>query len=161
MSNINLSINFNPKAIALLAIIGVATLVYKIPETKAQASSSLTGKYGCVDNPNSLPYVTAFTGRPETTYFNAVYIIDFDARTQSGFTTTINNFNGPSPLRGIENNTVSFSVGTTLTPGMIQITNAVGYNVTFAIVNSGNTLLGTDTQTGNSGQPSNVVCQKA
>jgi hypothetical protein len=163
MSNISLNINFNPKVIALLVVIGVATLVYKIPETKAQASSSLSGKYGCVDNPNSLPYVTAFTGRAETTYLNAVYVMDFDARTTSGFTTTINNFNGSYtsyPLRGIETGSVPFSVGTTLTPGMIQITNSLSYNVTFVIVNSGNTLLGTDTQTGNNGQPSNVVCQK-
>jgi hypothetical protein len=165
MSNINLNISFNPKVvIAVLAIIGIAAYAYKIPETKAQASSTLTGKYGCVDNPNSLPYVTAFTGRPETTYLNGLYIVDFDSRTSSGFTNTINNFNGSYngsyPARGIETGTISFSVGATATPGMIQITNSSGLNKTFAIVNSGNTLLGIDTQIGTNGQPSNVVCQK-
>jgi hypothetical protein len=162
MSNINLNISFNPKVvIAVLAIIGIAAYAYKIPETKAQASSTLTGKYGCVDNPNSLPYVTAFTGRPETTYLNNVYILDFDTRTQSGFTTTIRNFNGANPVRDIEGpGTIPFSVSATPTPGMIQITNSLSYNVTFVIVNSGNTLLGTDTQVGTNGQPSNAVCQK-
>jgi len=162
MSNINLNISFNPKVvIAVLAIIGIAAYAYKIPETKAQASSTLTGKYGCVNNPNSLPYVTAFTGRPETTYLNGLYIVDFDSRTSSGLVNTINNFNGANPVRSIEtDDTIAFSVGATATPGMIQITNSIGFNATFAIVNSGNTLLGIDTQIGTNGQPSNVVCQK-
>ena len=67
MSQINLQINFNPRVIVSLVIVAlIGTLAYKIPETKAQ-SSAITGKFGCVDNPNSLPYVTAFTGRPEAT----------------------------------------------------------------------------------------------
>jgi hypothetical protein len=165
MSQINLQINFNPKLmVAMLVVIGIAAYAYKIPETKAQASSTLTGKYGCVDNPNSLPFVTAFTGRPETTYLNNVYILDFDTRTSSGFTTTIRNFNGSGgsyPVRDITGpGTVAFTVSDTSTSGIIKITNALSYNTTYVIVNSGNTLLGTDTQVGTNGQPSNAVCQK-
>jgi hypothetical protein len=160
MSNINLNINFNPKVvIAVLAIIGIVAYAYKIPETKAQASSALTGKYGCIDTPNSLPYVTAFTGRPETTYLNAVFIVDFDARTGNGYQVTMTGFNGANPLRGVETETYPLTV-TILSDYMIKITNSGGYNANLAIVNSGNTLLGIDTKTGNSGQPSNVICQK-
>jgi hypothetical protein len=163
MSNINLNISFNPKVvIAVLAIIGIAAYAYKIPETKAQASSTLTGKYGCVDNPNSLPYVTAFTGRPEATYLNNLYFLDFDNKTQSGIEQVITNFNGsnPRPFRSFESGTISINVSSGQIPGMINVTNSGGYNITFIAVNSGNTLLGIDTQVGNEGQPANSVCQK-
>jgi hypothetical protein len=160
MSNVNLNINFNPKAVvAILSVIGIIALAYKMPVTKAQSSFVLTGKYGCVDNPNSLPYVTAFTGRPEDTYLNSVYIVDFDARTANGYQVTMTGFNGANPLRGVETGTIRLTV-TILGDYMIKITNSGGFNANLAIVNSGNTLLGIDVKTGNSGQPSNVICQK-
>jgi hypothetical protein len=157
-----LQINFNLKVVASLfvgLIIG-ALMTHKIPESKAQ-SSSITGKYGCIENVNSLPYVTAFTGRSQTTYLNALYSMDFDTGIKSGVQTTINNFNGSSPTRSNESGSLSFTVNPGPVAGMIQINNSSGgYNTTFMAVNSGNTLLGVDTQTETNGQPMNIVCQK-
>jgi hypothetical protein len=156
-----LQINFNLKVVASLffgLIIG-ALVTQKIPESKAQ-SSSITGKYGCITNVNSLPYVTAFTGRPETTYLNSLYLVDFDARTLNGVENTINNFNGSSPRRNNEIGSMSFTVNPGPVVGMLEITNAYGQSTLLMMVNSGNTLLGIDIQTGVEGQPSNIVCQK-
>ena len=99
---------------------------------------------------------------PELDLIFNLYFLDFDNKTQSGMEQVITNFNGsnPRPFRSFVSGTISINVSSGQVPGMINVTNPGGYNVTFIAVNSGNTLLGIDTQVGNEGQPANSVCQK-
>jgi hypothetical protein len=161
MSQINLQINFNPKLmVAMLVVIGIATLVYKTPETKAQASTAITGKFGCIMNTNPVPYLTQRTNT--YAFINQMSVVDFDARTINASISNVLAFN---TTRVVNQNDEVSAVFTT-TPGpfagsfIITSVNQEG-NGTYIIVpvNSGNTILIKSREEG-SELPETGVCQR-
>jgi hypothetical protein len=160
MSNINLNINFNPKVvIAILAVIGITTFAYKIPETKAQTSPALTGKYGCLGNSNAAPYMISKQG--QEVWMNFIGIIDMDTRTANGTSSATSNFNAENT---IQNNYVTTSATFTIVqgpfPGSYTVTYSSGAIDTFVPVNSGNTILSKSVKTGPGTMTDTTVCQK-
>ena len=160
MSNVNLNINFNPKVvIAILVVIGVATFAYKIPETKAQVSPALTGKYGCLGNSNAAPYMISNQGN--NVYMNFIGIIDMDTRTASGTASVTSNFNAANTTQS--NDVVSdmtFTMAQGPFPGSYTVTYSSGAIDTVVLVNSGNTILSKSVTTGPGTMTETSVCQK-
>jgi hypothetical protein len=158
MSQINLQINFNPKVMvaAFIALGGIA-LVQKIPETKAQASSALTGKYGCIMNTNPLPYLTQ---RTDTyAFINQISVVDFDTRT---INSSISNALAFNTLRTTNQNdevTGAFTSSSGPFSGAFTIAPALGGSYIAVPVNSGNTILIKSREEGNQ-IPETGVCQK-
>ena len=159
MSQINLQINFNPKVVAALLITGlILGLAYKIPETKAQ-SSTLTGKFGCISNTNTAPYLVAKAG--QEAWVNGLSYVDFDAKTISDISAVTTNFNvtQTSQRNDITSN-MSFIVTTGPITGSYTITLANGSLYTMMPVNSGNTLLSVTSKTGQDHMVDTGVCQR-
>jgi hypothetical protein len=143
MSQINLQINFNPKLIAaMLVAIGIATLAYKIPETKAQASPALTGKFGCMLNTNPLAYLAERTGT--YAFINQIGVVDFDTLTSNFSITNVLNFNTVRATNQNDEVTASYSIVPGPFAGAFTITaRSEGNTADYILipVNSGNTLL--------------------
>jgi hypothetical protein len=160
MSNINLNISFNPKVlIAILAVIGVATYAYKIPETKAQSSSAISGKFGCVSNTNATPYLESKTG--QDAWMNNLAYLDFDARSGSVTESVLSNFNSMgTSQRNVITNNVSFTVTSGPITGSSKVTFLGGGEIALMPVNSGNTLLWISFQTGRDHMTNTGVCQR-
>jgi hypothetical protein len=160
MSNINLNINFNPKVVAaVLIVIGIATLAYKTPETKAQASPALTGKFGCIGNTNTVPYLVAKAG--QEAWVSSISYFDFDARLGSNIAAVTTNFNasGTSQRNDISTN-ISFTVSAGPITGSYTINFPWGSSYTMMPVNSGNTLLSVSSKLGSDHMVDMSVCQR-
>jgi hypothetical protein len=160
MSNVNLNINFNPKVvIAILAVIGITTLAYKIPETKAQTSPALTGKYGCLGNSNAAPYMLSKQGGD--VWMNFIGIIDMDARTANATSSVVDNFNaaGTSQSNDVMSG-ATFTIAQGPFPGSFTATFSSGGIDTWVPVNSGNTILSKSVKTGTGTITETSICQK-
>jgi hypothetical protein len=158
MSQINLQINFNPKVVAaILVAIGMVTLLYKIPETKAQASPAITGKFGCIMNTNPVPYLTQKTNT--YAFINQLSVVDFDSRTINSSISNVLAFNTAGTTN--QNDEVSGAFTSTSGPisGAFTLTPALGGSYIVVPVNSGNTLLIKSREEGNQ-IPETGVCQK-
>jgi hypothetical protein len=158
MSQINLQINFNPKLmVAMLVVIGIATLVYKTPETKAQASTAITGKFGCIMNTNPVPYLTQRTNT--YAFINQIGVVDFDARTINASISNVLAFNTAGTTN--QNDEVSgvFTITSGPLSGAFTITSANGGSYIVVPVNSANTLLIKSREEG-SELPETGVCQR-
>lgn len=160
MSNVNLNINFNPKVvIAILVVIGVATFAYKIPETKAQASPVLTGKYGCLGNSNAAPYMISKQGGD--VYMNFIGILDMDTRTANATNSVTSNFNAANTTQSNDVlSDITFTMAQGPFPGSYTVTFSSGGIETMVPVNSGNTILSKSVKTGPGTMTDTTVCQK-
>jgi hypothetical protein len=159
MSQINLQINFNPKVvIAILAVIGITTLAYKIPETKAQTSPALTGKYGCLGNSNAAPYMISKQGGD--VYMNFIGIIDMDTRTANVTNSVTSNFNAANTTQSNDVVSNTFTMAQGPFPGSYTVTFSSGGIETMVPVNSGNTILSKSVKTGPGTMTDTTVCQK-
>jgi hypothetical protein len=162
MSQINLQINFNPKVVAaILVAIGMATLLDKIPETKAQASPAITGKFGCILNTNPVPYLTQRTNT--YAFINQMSVVDFDARTINGTISNVIGFNTMSAVNQNDEGSATFTISSGPFSGSYIITSVVpgggiGTYITVP-VNSGNTILIKSREEGNA-LPETGVCQR-
>jgi hypothetical protein len=109
MAQFNLQVNFNPKVVAAaLVALGAIALVQKIPETKAQTSSALTGKFGCILNTNPVPYLTQKTGT--YAFINQMSVVDFDARTLNGTISDVIGFNTMSAENQNDEGSATFTI---------------------------------------------------
>ena len=159
MSQINLQINFNPKVvIAILAVIGITTLAYKIPETKEQTSPALTGKYGCLGNSNAAPYMISKQGGD--VYMNFIGIIDMDTRTANVTNSVTSNFNAANTTQSNDVVSNTFTMAQGPFPGSYTVTFSSGGIETMVPVNSGNTILSKSVKTGPGTMTDTTVCQK-
>jgi hypothetical protein len=158
MSQINLQINFNPKVVvAAFLALGAIALVQKIPETKAQASSALTGKFACITNANALPFLTAKNN--QTAFISSLAIIDFDTNASSSTITYVTRFNTNAASQQSDEVSGTFTVASGPITGTYTITFSVGGVYVFAPVNSGNTALFKTKELGDA-MPETGVCQK-
>jgi|LakMenEpi03Aug12_release.lakeMendotaPanAssembly.Ray.scaffolds.fasta_scaffold410747_2 hypothetical protein len=158
MAQLNLQINFNPKVVvAALLAIGAIALVPKIPETKAQASSAITGKYGCIMNTNPLPYLTQKTNT--YAFINQISMMDFDARTINSSISNALAFNTAGTTNQNDEVSGAFTIASGPFSGAFTISPALGGSYIVVPVNSANTLLIKSREEGNQ-IPETGVCQK-
>lgn len=159
MSQINLQINLSPKLVAVMVVlIGIATFAYKIPETKAQASPTLTGKFGCVINSNATGFLQA-SGIGDA-FTNTLGIFDFDLRTAVGISSVVDNFNRGTAALSNFNESSPISITTGPFAGSYTLTTSGGVIYSLVPVNSSNTMLVSKANTGPGGLPETGVCQK-
>jgi hypothetical protein len=158
MAQFNLQVNFNPKVVvAALVAIGAIALVQKIPETKAQTSSALTGKYGCIMNTNPVPYLTQRTNTDA--FINQISVMDFDARTINASISNVVNFNTTRVVNQNDEVSSAFTISSGPLSGAFTIAPALGGSYIAIAVNSGNTILIKSREEGNQ-IPETGVCQK-
>ena len=156
----NLNINVNPKlVIAMMVLIGVAALAYKIPETKAQSSTVITGVFGCIENSNATPYLEA--KKTQDAWMNRLAHMNFDTNTISVMYSINTNFNSNGTAQRNETGSTTFTVTTGPITGSYTVTYpATGGTITVMPVNSGNTLLYIDSKTGPDHMSNTGVCQR-
>lgn len=161
MSQINLQINFSPKVIAvMMVLIGIAAFAYKIPETKAQASPAITGKFGCIMNTNPVPYLTQRTNT--YAFINQMSVVDFDARTINASISNVIGFNTMSAVNQNDEVEGRFTISSGAFSGSFIITSvgSEGSGTYIMVpVNSGNTILIKSREEGNV-IPETGVCQR-
>jgi hypothetical protein len=143
MSQINLQINFNPKVVAAaLVVIGIATLAYKIPETKAQASPAPTGKFGCMLNTNPLAYLAERTDK--YAFINQIGVLDFDTLSGNFSITNVLAFNTVRASNQNDEVSATYSIVPGPFAGAFTVSaRSEGNSADYILipVNSGNTLL--------------------
>lgn len=152
-------INFNLK-VAVSLLIGVvigALAAHKIPETKAQ-SSGLSGKYGCISNSNSAPYLQKYTGF--NFYMNSAGFFDFDTKKITASQSVASNFNTGGISLSNDDFTIDFTITSGPISGAYTMTISGGSSLIVIPVNSGNTLLLKSITTGPGAIADTGMCQK-
>ncbi len=160
------------KVVALFVLVVGTYFAFTHDVKTAQATtnvSGLTGQFGCMMNRNGSGYGALWQGH-NGTWTNMIVYVDYSNNTTKGMATQTDNYNTTSVTTSTKQFTATFTetavTGVTGTYKTVHsVTNSDGSDggtATFIgiVVNSGNTILMTQTEDGQAKATWSGVCQK-